>query len=111
MTAPVTLADLRRELAAAQGGESENGGATARVIRALDAIGWRGADSATPEEVAAEILPAITSCVQSTGEMGALYWQVAQVLRANGPAMDGGLPPAAAYVPAAAEIVRRFVRG
>jgi hypothetical protein len=110
MTAPVTAADLRAQLAPAEdAADRAGGGASARLVRALEAIGWRGGDAASPEEVAAEILPAISACARGQGDMGALYRQIAEVLRGSGPLMDGGLPPTSAYLPAATEIVRRFV--
>jgi hypothetical protein len=110
MSAPVTADDLRAQLApAADAADGAGGGASARLLRALEAIGWRGGDAASPEEVAAEILPALSACARGRGEMAALYRQIAEVLRANGPVMDGGLPPTSAYLPAATEIVRRFV--
>jgi hypothetical protein len=110
MSVPVTAADLRAHLApAADVADRGGGGASARLLRALEAIGWRGGDVASPEEVAAEILPALAGCARGQGDMPALYRQIAEVLRANGPVMDGGLPPTSAYLPAAAEIVRRFV--
>jgi hypothetical protein len=110
MSAPVTAAELRAQLLpGADVGEGTGGSASARLLRALEAIGWRGGDVASPEEVAAEILPALSACARGQGDISALYRQIADVLRANGPVMDGGLPPTSAYLPAATEIVRRFV--
>jgi hypothetical protein len=110
MSAPVTAAELRAQLA--PGDDAGAGGsASARLLRALEAIGWRGGDVASPEEVAAEILPALSACARGQGDIPALYRQIAELLRANGPVMDGGLPPTSAYLPAATEIVRRFVGG
>ena len=109
MSGPVTAADLRACLGSTVEGGVSTQGATARLVRALEAIGWRGADLAGPEEVAAEILPAISGCARGQSELPAMYRQIAEALRANGPVMDGGLPPTAAYLPAAAELVRRFV--
>lgn len=88
-----------------------DGGATARLVRVLESIGWRGGDAASAEEVAQELLPAITACVREHGDRALLYRQVAEVLRASGPVLDGSLPPTSDYIPAAAEIVRGFVRG
>ena len=96
---------LREALGAAS---SSDGGATARVARVLESIGWRGGDSASPEEVATEVLPSIASCVREHGDRGVMYREIAEVLRGSGPMMDGGLPPVSDYIPAAAEIVRRF---
>lgn len=107
MTAPVSAQALRDALGAAS---SADGGATARLVGALESIGWRGGDAASPEEVAQELLPAIASCVREHHDMGLMYRQMAEVLRASGPVLDGSLAPASSYLPAAAEVVRLFVR-
>jgi len=105
---PITLEQLREALGTAS---ASDGGATARVVRALEAIGWRGGDSASPEEVAEEVLPAIASCAREHGDRALMYRQVAEVLRSSGPVLDGSLPPTSEYLPAAAEVVRGFIRG
>jgi hypothetical protein len=105
---PVTVAMLRDALGAASGSD---GGATARLVSALESIGWRGGDSASAEEVAQEVLPAIASCVRDHGDRALMYRQIADVLRGSGPMLDGGMPPASEYLPAAAAVVRGFVRG
>lgn len=106
--APITLEMLRLALGNAS---ASDGGATARLARVLEGIGWRGGDSASPEEVAQEVLPAIASCVREHGDRALMYRQVAEVLRSSGPVLDGSLPPTSDYLPAAAEVVRGFVRG
>jgi hypothetical protein len=106
VTTPITVAALREALGSAS---AADGGATARLTEALEAIGWREGDSAGPAEVAQELLPAIASCAREHGDLGVLYRQLSEVLRASGPALDGGMPPASSYVPAAAELLRRFV--
>jgi hypothetical protein len=78
------------------------------LTRALEAIGWRGGDSVDAAEVAQEVLPSIASCVREHGELGVMYRQIAEILRASGPVLDGSLPPVHDYLPAAAEVVRRF---
>jgi uncharacterized iron-regulated protein len=88
---------------------AEDGGATARLTRALEAIGWRGGDSVDAAEVAQEVLPSIASCARDHGNVGTMYREIAEVLRGNGPALDGSLPPVHDYIPAAAEVVRRFI--
>lgn len=108
MTAAETLVGLRAALGTAS---SDDGGVTARITRALESIGWRGGDAMEPAEVAQEILPAVTSCARDHGDVGAMYRQIAEVLRQSGPILDGGLPPLHDYFPAAAEIVRRFIAG
>ena len=108
MTAPVpvTLQALRDALGDAGAGES---GATSRLTRAIEAIGWRGGDSAEPAEVAGDVLPSIASCAHGHGNLGTMYREIAEVLRASGPVLDGSLPPVHDYLPAAAEVVRGFI--
>lgn len=106
MTAAASVAELRDALGA---GSSADGGAVARLTRALEEIGWRGGDALEPGEVAEELLPAVTSCAREHGEMATMYRQIAEVLRASGPVLDGSLPPLHDYLPAAAELVRRFI--
>ena len=108
MTAAETLMGLRNALGTVA---AEDGGASARLARALEAIGWRGGDAMEPAEVAQEILPAIVACAREHGDVGMLYRQTAEVLRSSGPLLDGGLPPVHDYMPAAAEVVRRFIAG
>lgn len=104
--AMVTASALRAALGDASGGE---GGATARLVRAIESIGWRGGDSAEPAEVAADVLPSITSCAREHGDLGTMYREIAEVLRASGPVLDGSLPPVHDYLPAAAAVVRGFL--
>lgn len=85
------------------------GGSLSKLTRAIEAIGWRGGDSAEPAEVAQDVLPSITSCAREHGNLGTMYREIAEVLRASGPVLDGSLPPVHDYIPAAAEVVRRFV--
>lgn len=84
-------------------------GATLRLTRVLESIGWRGADTVSPDEVAEELLPAVASCARDHGDVSLLYRQIAGILRACGPLLDGSLPPPSDYQPAAMEIVRKFV--
>lgn len=86
-----------------------SGGATLRVTQALEAIGWRGSDAVEAGEVAQEIVPAIAAFAREHGDLSLLHRQVAEILRASGPLLDGSLPPSAAYLPAADEVVRRFI--
>jgi hypothetical protein len=106
VTGPVTIAALRAAVADAS---VAGGGATLRVTHALDAIGWRGGDALGPEEMAQEIVPAFVACAREHGDVALLDRQIAEILRASGPLLDGSLPPVSAYLPAASEIVRRFV--
>lgn len=107
MTGPAQAAVRIRDRLAASGG----GAAAARLTHVLESIGWRVGDSASPEDVAQEILPALSACAREQSDVGALYRQIAEVLRGSGPLLDGGLPDTSAYLPAAEEIVRRFIAG
>ena len=106
MSRAISAAELRAALGAAS---AADGGATARLVRALESIGWREGDSASPAEVASEVLPAIASCVREHGDLALMYRQIAEVLRSSGPMLDGSLPPISSYLPAASELVRLFV--
>ncbi len=106
MTGTVTAATLRDALGSAS---ERDGGATARLVRALESIGWREGESASPREVARDVLPAIAACVREHRDLPLLHRQIADVLRASGPLLDGSLPPTSAYLPAATELVRIFV--
>lgn len=38
-----------------------------------------------------------------------MYQGIAETLRRNGPVLDGSLPPTESYLPAAYDVVRRYV--
>lgn len=84
-------------------------GATPALSAALDAIGWRAVREPTPEELADHLRFLLDCCVHEHRDLSALEWQVAMALRDSGPLLDGGLPPVEAYLPAAAEVLARYV--
>ena len=80
----------------------------ARLERALRAIGWGGTDVADAEEVARLLEPVLDAGVAGGAGLAALHREVADVLRGAGPLLDGSLPPAAAYVPAAEALLTHY---
>lgn len=107
----VTLEALRERLERDERDASASGGATAGVARALRAIGWSGTDLAGASDVAALIVPTIGACVRRHRDLAAMYQGIAETLRRNGPVLDGSLPPTESYLPAAYDVVRRYVGG
>ena len=91
--------------------DRQAGGATPRLAAALEAIGWRSVGEPSPDELAAYLVDLVDACVTDHRDPTLLVSAVAQVLRDHGPLLDGGLPPAAAYEPAAMDILERYVRG
>lgn len=91
--------------------DRQDAGATPGVAAALAAIGWNAVGDPTPEELAAYVVELIESCVTDRRDTEWLVSAVAHLLRDCGPLLDGGLPPAAAYEPAARELLERYVRG
>ena len=86
------------------------GGATPGLTAALEAIGWRSVMEPTSEELASYLFELVEACVTDHRDMGMLIDSVARLLRDFGPMLDGGLPPVAAYEPAAEEVLDRYVR-
>lgn len=87
------------------------GGAAPGLAAALAAIGWRAVGEPSPEELAAHLVDLVDACVTDHHDPALLVGQVARVLRDHGPLLDGGLPPVAAYEPAALDVLERYVAG
>ena len=51
----------------------------------------------------------LADCVTGHRDVAALSYAVARALRDTGPLLDGGLPPVEAYLPAAEDVLRRYV--
>jgi hypothetical protein len=102
----VLRARVASDEAARRAGDEERG--RERLVRALRAVGWGGADVADAEDVADMLAPLLDACASGHRSLPALYRDVAEALRQAGPLLDGSLPPAAAYLPAAEEIVARY---
>jgi hypothetical protein len=84
-------------------------GATPALTAALEAIGWRAVREPTPEELADHLLFLVDACVHEHRDIDALTLGIAMALRDSGPLLDGGLPPAEAYLPAAEDVLRHYV--
>jgi len=85
-------------------------GAAPALARALERIGWRAVREPTPEELAGDLAELVGACVHEHRRIDELTHGIAIVLRSAGPMLDGGLPPVEAYVPAAEELLERYVR-
>lgn len=86
-------------------------GATPSLTRALEHIGWRAVRDPTPEELAGYLVELLEACVFEHRDIAQLISGIAATLRACGPTLDGGLPPVEAYLPAAEDVLRRYVDG
>ena len=84
-------------------------GATPALTAALERIGWRAVREPTPEELADHLLHLLDACVHEHRDLELLRHGVAMSLRDAGPLLDGGLPPAEAYLPAADDLIRYYV--
>lgn len=91
--------------------DRQSGGATPRLAAALESVGWRSVGDPSPEELASYLVDVVDACVSGHRDTSLLVSAVAHVLRDHGPLLDGGLPPAAAYEPAAMDVLERYVRG
>lgn len=84
-------------------------GAAPALGRALERIGWRAVREPTPEELAGHLVMLLDACIHEHRDVMALTDGIAAVLRDTGPMLDGGLPPVEAYLPAAEELLQRYV--
>lgn len=87
------------------------GGATPNLAAALAAIGWHSVVEPTPDELADYVVELVDSCVTDHHDLERLVSDIARLMRDSGPLLDGGLPPVAAYEPAAREVLERYLRG
>jgi hypothetical protein len=86
------------------------GGAALVLTRGLERIGWRSVREPTPEVLASYLVMLLDACVHEHRDVDALVHGIAAVFRDAGPNLDGGLPPIEAYLPAAEELLERYVR-
>jgi hypothetical protein len=84
-------------------------GAAPALTRALEQIGWGAVREPSPAELADHLLLLLDDCVHGHGDVAALSYAMARALRDTGPLLDGGLPPAEAYLPAADELLQRYI--
>ena len=87
------------------------GGAAPGLADALTIIGWRSVGEPTADELASHLVELVDACVTDHHETERLVSAVARAMRDHGPLLDGGLPPVAAYEPAALDVLERYVRG
>lgn len=87
-----------------------SGGATPHLAAALSAIGWSSVGDPSADEVADYLVELLDSCIADHHDPELLVSDIARLLRDSGPLLDGGLPPVAAYEPAAREVVERYLR-
>ena len=104
---------LRDRYLADRGADERNTHAlvVARLERALDAIGWRSANGASSEEVAADAVHIIAECVNQHHDVGRATDALADLLYRSSAALDGSMYAASAYVPAAEEVLSRYAKG
>jgi hypothetical protein len=86
------------------------GGATPPLSAALAAIGWHSVGEPTSDELADYVVELLDACISDHHDPDRLVADIARLLRDAGPLLDGGLPPVAAYAPAAREMLERYVR-
>jgi hypothetical protein len=86
------------------------GGATPGLAAALAAIGWHSVGDPSPDDLADYLVELLDSCITEHHDPEQLVSDIARLLRDAGPLLDGGLPPVAAYEPAAREVLERYVR-
>lgn len=86
------------------------GGVAPRLAAALAAIGWHSVGEPSPDELADYLVELLDACVTDHHDVEQLVSDVARLLRDAGPLLDGGLPPVAAYDPAARDVIERYLR-
>ena len=84
-------------------------GGTPALTRALEHIGWQPVRDPSPEELAQHLVLLLDACVHEHRDLMVLTDGIAMALRDTGPLLDGGLPPAQAYIPAVEELLHRYV--
>ena len=85
--------------------------AESRLANALDAIGWRAANGASSDEVAARAVYIVSAYASHSVDRAATVQSLAELLRASTGGMDGSLPPTSAFIPAAEDVLRRYAAG
>ena len=85
------------------------GGAAPRLAAALEQIGWRSVGDPSADDVASHLVSLVEACVHDHHDADLLEHAIAALLRDVGPSLDGGMPPVDAYLPAAEEVLRRYI--
>ncbi|MDQ2665055.1 MAG: hypothetical protein M3Z05_03510 [Gemmatimonadota bacterium] len=104
---------LRDRYAADGGGDDRSSHAmvVTRLERALDAIGWRSANGASSEEVAADAVHVIADCVNRHHDVSRAADALADLLYRSAASLDGSMYAASAFLPAAEEVLSRYSKG
>lgn len=79
----------------------------AKLAGILDSIGWQSASDAPSAEVAREIEQLLGAALGAGWDAVALRSRVAESLRSHAHPLDGSSSPVAAWMPTAAELIRR----
>jgi hypothetical protein len=111
VTGPVSIEALAQRFTADQRASLGDGesGPEARLTRAFDAIGWRSAGGESLEGVAAFAAQILAACVTGHRNTATAVRDIADLMRQSMADLDGSMPPASAFVPAAEDVLRRYV--
>ena len=90
--------------------DRNSGGAAPRLADALTAVGWSAVGEPSADDLADYLVELVDACVTYHRDPETLVIELARLLRDSGPLLDGGLPPVAAYEPAAREVIERYIR-
>ncbi|MEP6990934.1 MAG: hypothetical protein ABJA80_08405 [bacterium] len=112
MSRVTTYAELRDRFEADRGEGGDNGSldqVAARLEQALDAIGWRAADGASAEEVAVVGVHVLRACVDEHRDLSTARRALADLLYSSAAPLDGSRAAPMDFLPAASEVLRRYV--
>jgi hypothetical protein len=111
MSSSLTMEALRQRFTSDRAREADgrHDVTTARLVQALDAIGWRSAGGSSSEEVAAIAAHIVENCATGRDDVNAATKQLAELLRTSAATLDGSMSSASMYVPAAHEVLVRYV--
>ncbi|MEO5813804.1 MAG: hypothetical protein ABIT20_00855 [Gemmatimonadaceae bacterium] len=90
--------------------EGRHDATAARLELALDAIGWRSAGGSSSQEVAAIAAHIVENCVAGHHDLAVAVTQLAELLHNSAATLDGSMSSPSMYVPAADEVLSRYVR-
>ncbi len=108
--APLSIAALRDRVHADRlDGRQGGAGVNTRLAVALETIGWGASGGAESIDVAGEVEALLDDCLRGGGDVATLSYQVAELLRHAMPPLDGSMPSAAEFVPAAEEVLRAYL--
>ena len=110
MTSPIDIDALQQRFLGDEAESPARSGSAMeeRLATALDEIGWRSAGGASSTEVAPLASAIIASCVRDHRDPATAVRELATLLRDSMEPLDGGLPAVSEFMPAAAELLRRY---